>query len=92
METELTDDELMAALMKLPTQAQDHFKLVVRLVALCYTDPENHSGLLITKEEDGTVLMSLNANDMDAAELIIEASEFISRVVTRDAPPREQFN
>lgn len=92
METELTDDELMAALMKLPTQAQDHFKLVVRLVALCYTDPENHSGLLITKEEDGTVLMSLNANDMDAAELLIEASEFISRVVTSDAPPREQFN
>ena len=92
MGIEPSDEQLMEELAKLPPKAQDHFKLVVRLVALCYTDPENHSGLLITKEEDGTVLMSLNANDMDAAELIIEASEFISRVVTRDAPPREQFN
>lgn len=92
MGTEPNDDDLMKALMQLPQEAQDHFKMVVRLVAQCYVNTDDYSGLLIVKETDGTALLSLNANDMDAAELIIEASEFISRVVTSDAPPREKFN
>ena len=92
MGIEPSDEQLMEELAKLPPKAQEHFKMVVRLVAQCYVNTDDYSGLLIVKEDENTVLMSLNANDMDAAELIIEASEFISRVVTSDAPPREKFN
>lgn len=92
MGTEPSDEHLMDELAKLPPKAQEHFKMVVRLVAQCYVNTDDYSGLLIVKETDSTLLMSLNANDMDAAELVIEASEFISRVVTSDAPPREKFN
>lgn len=92
MDIEPSDEKLMEGLAKLPPKAQEHFKMVVRLVAQCYIDTDDYNGLLIVKDGEHTVLMSLNANDMDAAELIIEASEFISRVVTHDAPPREKFN
>lgn len=91
--SEQEDEALMKRMTALPKDAQEHFKMVVRLVALCYIDPEQYSGLLLVNGEDGgLVMMSLNANDMDAAELLVEASEYIHQIVTRDAPPKEQFN
>lgn len=91
--SEKEDEALMKRMAELPKDAQEHFKMVVRLVALCYVDPEKYSGLLLVNgEDDGLVMMSLNANDMDAAELLVEASEYIHQIVTHDAPPKEQFN
>ena len=92
MELDTDDVQMMQALSELEPRAQEHFRSVVRMIAQCYIAAEDHSGLLITKNADETVLISLNANEMEAAELVIQASEFISHVVTHDAPPREQFN
>tara|TARA_R110000822_G_scaffold235176_1_gene366118 strand:+ start:75 stop:353 length:279 start_codon:yes stop_codon:yes gene_type:complete len=92
METDTDDEQMMEALSKLDVQAQEHFRAVVRLLALCYTSPELFSGLLITRCEDETLMTSLNANEMEAAEILSNATKFIGAVVTHDAPPRDQFN
>lgn len=93
METETDQDaQMMEALSKLDVQAQEHFRAVVRMVALCYTGPELFSGLLITRREDETVLMSLNANDMETAEIIAGAAEYMNVYTMHDAPPKDKFN
>lgn len=92
MDTDNYDAQMMEALSTLDEQAQEHFRSIVRMLALCYTAPQLYSGVLITSNEDETVMMSLNADEMEAADLIAKASTFITRVVTQDAPPRDQFN
>jgi hypothetical protein len=90
-ETE-ADEQMMEALSKLDVQAQEHFRAIVRMVALCYTDPELFSGLLITRREDETVMMSLNADEMEATDLINKASEYMTAYTMHDAPPKDKFN
>lgn len=93
MDAETGDDaQMMAALSKLDVQAQEHFRAVVRMIALCYTEPQVFSGVLITRSGDETVLMSLNANDMDAAEIIAGAAEYMNVYTMHDAPPKDKFN
>lgn len=93
MDAETGDDaQMMAALSKLDAQAQEHFRAVVRMIALCYTEPQVFSGVLITRSGDETVLMSLNANDMDAAEIIAGAAEYMNVYTMHDAPPKDKFN
>ena len=90
-ETE-ADEQMMEALSKLDVQAQEHFRAIVRMIALCYTDPELFSGLLITRREDETVMMSLNADEMEATDLINKASEYMTAYTLRGAPPKDKFN
>ena len=93
METETDQDaQMMEALSKLDVQAQEHFRAVVRMVALCYTGPELFSGLLITRCEDETVLMSLNANEMESVDLINKATAYMTAFTMHDAPPKDKFN
>jgi hypothetical protein len=90
-ETE-ADEQMMKALSKLDVQAQEHFRAIVRMIALCYTDPELFSGLLITRREDETVMMSLNADEMEATNLINKASEYMTAYTMHGAPPKDKFN
>lgn len=93
METETDQDaQMMEALSKLDAHGQEHFRAVVRMVALCYTGPELFSGLLITRCEDETVLMSLNADDMEATDLITKAAAYMTAFTLRGAPPKDKFN
>ena len=93
METDTGEDaQMMEALSKLDVQAQEHFRAVVRMIALCYTGPELFSGLLITRCEDETVLMSLNANEMESVDLINKATEYMTAYTMHDAPPKDKFN
>jgi hypothetical protein len=89
------DKKMMKALALLDKDMQEHFRTVVRLIALCYTAPDLYKGAVITRcveEDDEILMMSLNANEMDVAELVAEAAGVITQVVTEAAPPREQFN
>lgn len=92
MLTDDKDEAMMQAVLKMSAQEQEHFKKMIRFVASCYIDKNNFSGLLIVRESGDTVLISINANEMDAAEMIGDVAQFINKVVTHDAPPREQFN
>lgn len=92
METDIADAQMMEALSKLDVRAREHFQAIVRMIALCYTDPQLFSGLLITRRENETVLMSLNANEMEAAALINNASEYMTSYTMQGAPPKDKFN
>lgn len=86
------DAQMMKELSKLDAQAQEHFRAIVRVVAHCYIHPQLFSGVLITRSGDETVLMSLNANDMEAADIIAGAAEYMTAFTMHDAPPKDKFN
>lgn len=92
METNIDDTQMLEALSKLDERAQEHFRAIVRMIALCYTDPQLFSGVLITRRENETSLTSLNANEMEAADIINNASEYMTSYTMQGAPPKDKFN
>jgi len=93
METDTGEDaQMMEALSKLDAQAQEHFRAIVRVVAHCYIHPQIFNGVLITRSGDETVLMSLNTNDVEVADIIAGAAEYMTAYMMHDAPPKDKFN
>lgn len=89
---EQMDAALMEALNNLEEHQKNHFKSTIRLLALCYVKPDTNNGLLLVKSHKDLMMVSVNSDEMEAAELLCEASEYMHMVVTHDAPPREKFN
>jgi DNA topoisomerase IB len=93
MQTNTDEDaQMMEALSKLDAQAQGHFRAIVRVVAHCYIHPQIFSGVLITRSGDETAMMCMNASDMEAADILAGAAEYMTAYTMHDAPPKDKFN
>ena len=86
------DDAMLKRLAEMSAEQQEHFKTVVRLLAACYEPNATSSGVFIVRNASNVALISINANDMDATEMVIRASEVLQDTLCEDAPPRELFN
>lgn len=83
---------MLKRLTDLPAEQQEHFKTVVRLLATCYEKEACVSGVVLIRNNQNVALVSINANDMDATEMVLKASEVLQAAVQEEAPPRELFN
>lgn len=69
-----------------------HFKMVVLELIKCYgPDPEQALILFNGSEKLGGIV-SLNCDEMEAAEMLLEANDFFGFLNTIGAPPKEAFN
>jgi hypothetical protein len=73
-------------------EEQEHFKLVVLQLVKCYGDDPDQAVLLIKSKGEMTGLITMNADDMEAAELLLEANDFFGYLNMAGAPPKEAFN
>jgi hypothetical protein len=87
-----SDEKLLTHLSTLPAKDQEHFKLLVRLISRCYGKDARASGVLIVRDNERLAVLSVNANDIDMAEIIMCAAEATGSVLMEDAPPKEMFN
>jgi hypothetical protein len=90
--TKDSDEQLLKHLAKLPDKEQEHFKLLVRMLAKCYGPDAPASGVLIVRDHRQIALMSVNANDLDVTEIVMSAADAMSEAILEDAPPKEMFN
>lgn len=87
-----TDEQMLKHLATLPDKEQEHFKLLVRMLAKCYGSDAPASGVLILRDHRQIALMSVNANDLDVTEMIMSAADAMSETLLEGAPPKEMFN
>jgi hypothetical protein len=73
-------------------EEQEHFKLVVLQLVKCYGDDPDQAVLLIKSKGEMTGLITMNADDMEAASLLLEANDFFGYLNMAGAPPKEAFN
>jgi len=86
------EDNLEARLALMSDEEKSHFKVVILELIKCYgPDPEQALILFNGSEKLGGIV-SLNCNEMEAAELLLEANDFFGYLNTLGAPPREAFN
>jgi len=87
-----TDEQMLKHLAMLPDKEQEHFKLLVRMLAKCYGPDAPASGVLILRDHRQIMVLSVNANDLDVTEMLMSAADAMSETILEDAPPREMFN
>jgi hypothetical protein len=73
-------------------EEREHFKMVILQLVHCYGPDPDQAVLLIKSKGEMAGIITMNANDMGAAELMREATDFFGYLNMAGAPPKEAFN
>jgi len=85
--------EFMAQVDGLSKEKRDHLRLVVKSLIKCYTDPKAHGVVLVDHEDsERTEMLCINANEMDAAEIVGLASYAMTNDIMSDMPDKGMLN
>lgn len=86
------EQNLEARLALMDDEEKAHFKLVVLELIKCYGPDPDQALILFNGSEKLGGIVSLNCNEMEAAEMLLEANDFFGFLNTIGAPPKEAFN
>lgn len=88
----MEQDTIEQRLTIMTEEEREHFKMVVLQLIRCYGDDPDQAVLLIKSKGEMAGLITMNADDMEAAELLLEANDFFGYLNMAGAPPKEAFN
>ena len=86
------EQTLEARLALMDDDEKTHFKMAVLALVTCYGPDPNQAVLMIKNKGELTRLTTMNCDEMEAAELLLEVNSFFGFLNTIDAPPKEAFN
>jgi len=73
-------------------EEREHFKMVILQLVKCYGPDPDQAVLLIKSKGEMAGVITMNVDDMEAAELMLEANDFFGYLNMAGAPPKEAFN
>lgn len=86
------EQTLEARLALMSDEEKQHFKMVVLALISCYGPDANKAVLMVKIGDELSGLTTLNCDEMEAAEMLVEVNSFFGFLNTMDAPPKEAFN
>ena len=86
------EQNLEARLALMNDEEKQHFKMVVLSLISCYGPDANKAVLMVKIGEELSGLTTLNCDEMEASEMLLEVNSFFGFLNTMDAPPKEAFN
>lgn len=69
-----------------------HFKMAVLSLISCYGPDANKAVLMVKIGDELSGLTTMNCDEMEAAEMLLEVNSFFGFLNIMDAPPKEAFN
>ena len=87
-----TEKEIEMLVDKMTADQREHFRLVLSRLIECYTEEDKHAVVLIGDKSPAMIVLTINATEMEAAQLLQAADMHLQYRVTEDAPPKEMFN
>ena len=89
----MTDEELHRRVVAMSDDEQEHFKLLIHKLVMCYGVGKAQAVVIIGRAEDKLAgVVTLNCNEMEASQLMLAANDFFGFLNLLDAPPKEEFN
>lgn len=88
----MDEQALEGRLALMSEEEREHFKMVVLQLVKCYGPEPDQAVLLIKSKGEMAGLITMNADDMEAMELLLEANDFFGYLNMAGAPPKEAFN
>jgi len=86
------EHSLEARLALMSDEERQHFKMVVLSLISCYGPDANKAVLMVKIGEELSGLTTLNCDEMEASDMLMEVNSFFGFLNTMDAPPKEAFN
>lgn len=89
----MTDEELHRRVTAMSDDEQEHFRLLIHKLVMCYGVGKAQAVVIIGRAEDQMAgVVTLNCNEMEASQLMLAANDFFGFLNVLDAPPKEEFN
>ena len=88
----MDEQALEGRLALMSEEEREHFKMVILQLVGCYGPDPDQAVLLIKSKGEMVGLITMNADDMEAMELLLEANDFFGYLNMAGAPPKEAFN
>ena len=88
----MEQDAIEQRLAVMTEEEREHFKMVILQLVGCYGPDPDQAVLLIKSKGEMAGLITMNVDDMEAAELLLEANDFFGYLNMAGAPPKEAFN
>ena len=86
------EQKLEAHLARMSDDEKQHFKMIVLSLVTCYGPDANKAIVMVKINEELSGLTTLNCDEMEASEMLLEINSFFGFLNTMDAPPKEAFN
>jgi hypothetical protein len=89
----MTQKELEQRVAAMSDEEQEHFKLLIHKLVMCYGEGQAQGVVILGRAEDQMAgVVTLNCDEMEASQLMLAANDFFGFLNLVDAPPKEQFN
>ena len=89
----MTDAELHRRVEAMSDEEQEHFKLLIHKLVMCYGEGKAQGVVIVGRAEDNIAgVVTLNCDEMEASQLMLAANDFFGFLNLVDAPPKEHFN
>ena len=89
----MSEEELHRRVQAMSDDEQEHFRLLIHKLVMCYGEGKAQGIVIIGRAEDALAgVVTLNCDEMEASQLMLAANDFFGFLNVLDAPPKEKFN
>ena len=89
----MSEEELHRRVQAMSDDEQEHFRLLIHKLVMCYGEGKAQGIVIIGRAEDALAgVVTLNCDEMEASQLMLAANDFFGFLNVLDAPPKESFN
>ena len=73
-------------------ELRDHFAHLIMTLSKCYLQDSGYKAVVLIDTGASLLTFAAGADEMEMADLLMQANETVQALTMRDAPPKELFN
>lgn len=88
----MDETQLDALVRKMTQEQQDHLRTVIASIIYCYVNTQARGVVLLDQGDKTLQIMTINADDIDLAELVHSAMQYLTLAAAPTTVPKEKWN
>lgn len=85
-------DATIAQMHSAPKELRDHFAHLIMVLSKCYLKDSGCKAVVIVDTGASLLTFAAGAEEMEMADMLMQANETAQAITMQDAPPKEMFN
>ena len=73
-------------------ELRDHFAHLIMMLAQCYVKDSPSKAVVVFDTGASMLTFAAGADEMEMADMLMQASKTVQAITMQDAPPKEMFN
>jgi hypothetical protein len=73
-------------------ELRDHFAHLIMTLSKCYLKDSGYKAVVIFDTGSSMLTFAAGADEMEMADMLMQANDTVQAITMQDAPPKEMFN